>query len=82
MYTNSDPIGGKLAGPSKMWWQSERESAMAWDWAVTLAALITRGLAEITRLALAVEGRRVSSGLAGLGDLLLTRLALLAEIGQ
>ena len=39
----------------------------------SVAALITRGLAEITRLALAVGGEaRTLSGLAGLGDLLLT----------
>jgi glycerol-3-phosphate dehydrogenase (NAD(P)+) len=38
-----------------------------------LAALITRGLAEITRLAVAVGGRRETlAGLAGLGDLVLT----------
>jgi len=37
------------------------------------AALITRGLAEITRLASALGGRRETlSGLAGLGDLVLT----------
>jgi glycerol-3-phosphate dehydrogenase (NAD(P)+) len=39
----------------------------------TLAALITRGLAEVTRLAIALGGRpRTLSGLAGLGDLVLT----------
>jgi glycerol-3-phosphate dehydrogenase (NAD(P)+) len=38
-----------------------------------LAALITRGLAEITRLASAVGGKRETlSGLSGLGDLVLT----------
>lgn len=38
-----------------------------------LAALITRGLAEITRLALAMGGRpKTLAGLAGLGDLVLT----------
>jgi glycerol-3-phosphate dehydrogenase (NAD(P)+) len=38
-----------------------------------LAALVTRGLAEITRLASAVGGRRETlSGLSGLGDLVLT----------
>ncbi len=38
-----------------------------------LAALITRGLAEITRLASAAGGRRETlSGLSGLGDLVLT----------
>jgi glycerol-3-phosphate dehydrogenase (NAD(P)+) len=39
----------------------------------TLAALITRGLAEITRLAVAMGGTaKTLSGLAGLGDLVLT----------
>jgi glycerol-3-phosphate dehydrogenase (NAD(P)+) len=38
-----------------------------------LAALITRGLAELTRLACAVGGRRETlAGLSGLGDLVLT----------
>lgn len=38
-----------------------------------LAALITRGLAEITRLAVAMGGRpQTLAGLAGLGDLVLT----------
>ena len=38
-----------------------------------LAALITRGLAEISRLASAVGGRRDTlAGLSGLGDLVLT----------
>jgi glycerol-3-phosphate dehydrogenase (NAD(P)+) len=39
----------------------------------TMAALITRGLAEITRLAVAAGGSaRTLAGLAGLGDLVLT----------
>ena len=39
----------------------------------TMAALITRGLAEITRLAVACGARPMTlSGLAGLGDLVLT----------
>ena len=39
----------------------------------SIAALITRGLAEITRLAVAVGGEsRTLAGLAGLGDLVLT----------
>ena len=39
----------------------------------SVAALITRGLAEITRLAIALGGSaRTLSGLAGLGDLVLT----------
>ena len=39
----------------------------------SIAALITRGLAEITRLAVAMGGQpRTLAGLAGLGDLVLT----------
>jgi glycerol-3-phosphate dehydrogenase (NAD(P)+) len=39
----------------------------------TAAALITRGLAEITRLGCALGGRRETlAGLAGMGDLVLT----------
>jgi glycerol-3-phosphate dehydrogenase (NAD(P)+) len=39
----------------------------------TRAALITRGLAEMTRLAIAIGGRpQTLAGLAGLGDLVLT----------
>lgn len=39
----------------------------------TIAALITRGLAEMTRLAVAMGGRRATlAGLAGMGDLVLT----------
>jgi glycerol-3-phosphate dehydrogenase (NAD(P)+) len=39
----------------------------------TLAALVTRGLAEITRLAVAMGGQPATlAGLAGLGDLVLT----------
>ena len=38
-----------------------------------MAALITRGLAEMTRLVVACGGQRVTmAGLAGLGDLVLT----------
>ena len=41
------------------------------------ASLITRGLAELTRLALALGARRETlMGLAGLGDLLLTATSL------
>jgi glycerol-3-phosphate dehydrogenase (NAD(P)+) len=56
----------------------------------SVAALVTRGLAEITRLALIMGGsQRTLSGLAGLGDLVLTAtgnlsrnraLGMLAEI--
>jgi glycerol-3-phosphate dehydrogenase (NAD(P)+) len=45
-----------------------------------LAALITRGLAEITRLAVALGAQRETlSGLAGLGDLVLTCTGVLSR---
>ena len=45
-----------------------------------VAALITRGLAEITRLVVACGGRRETlSGLAGLGDLVLTAYGSLSR---
>jgi len=52
----------------------------------TVAALITRGLAEMTRLAAALGGRADTlSGLAGLGDLVLTCTGALSRnrrVGQ
>lgn len=47
------------------------------------AALITRGLAEVTRLVVACGGRRETlSGLAGLGDLVLTSYGTLSRNRQ
>src|SRR5262245_52637023 len=52
----------------------------------TVAALVTRGLAEITRLAVALGGRADTlAGLAGLGDLVLTCTGALSrnrKVGQ
>lgn len=74
LYTNSDVAGVELGAALK--------NVIAIGAGVcqglglgnnTLAALITRGLAEITRLAVAMGGQaRTLSGLAGLGDLVLT----------
>jgi glycerol-3-phosphate dehydrogenase len=74
LYTNSDPVGVELGASLK------NVIAIAAGvcsglglGANTLAALITRGLAEITRLAVAAGGQaRTLAGLAGLGDLVLT----------
>jgi glycerol-3-phosphate dehydrogenase (NAD(P)+) len=74
IYTNTDVIGTEIGGSVK------NVMAIAAGMAVGLgfgsnsvAALITRGLAEITRLARR-EGAQVETlmGLAGLGDLVLT----------
>jgi glycerol-3-phosphate dehydrogenase (NAD(P)+) len=74
LYTNDDVLGVELAGAMK--------NVIAIAAGVcqglgighnSLAALITRGLAEMTRLAVALGARQETlSGLAGLGDLVLT----------
>lgn len=74
VYTNQDVVGVELAGALK--------NVIALAAGVTAglgfghntqAALITRGLAEITRLGLAMGAERSTfSGLAGMGDLVLT----------
>lgn len=74
LYTNQDPIGVEVGAALK--------NVIAIAAGVcqglglgnnTLAALITRGLAEISRLAVAMGGQpKTLAGLAGLGDLVLT----------
>ena len=74
LYTNDDPAGVEIGAALK--------NTIAIGAGIcqglglgnnSIAALITRGLAEITRLAVAIGGQpRTLSGLAGLGDLVLT----------
>ncbi len=74
LYTNDDPVGVELGAALK--------NVIAVGAGVcaglrlgsnSTAALITRGLAEITRLAVAMGGQpQTLAGLAGLGDLVLT----------
>jgi len=74
LYRSPDPIGVEIGGSIK--------NVVAIGAGVlhgmglghnAMAALITRGLAEMTRLAVAMGGRaQTLSGLAGLGDLVLT----------
>ena len=74
LYTSSDTVGVELGGSVK--------NVVAVGAGVlfglglghnAMAALITRGLAEMTRLAVAMGGRvQTMAGLAGLGDLVLT----------
>ena len=74
IYTSTDVIGVELGGALK------NIIAIAAGVAVGMglghnstAALITRGIAEITRLAVACGGRRETlAGLSGVGDLVLT----------
>ena len=74
IYTSSDPIGVEIGGSIKnvIAIGSGVIHGMGFGHNVT-AALITRGLAEMTRLAVAMGGRaQTLAGLAGLGDLVLT----------
>jgi len=74
LYTNTDPVGVEVGAALK--------NVIAISAGIchglglgnnTQAALITRGLAEITRLAVAMGGEpKTLAGLAGLGDLVLT----------
>jgi len=74
LYTNSDPLGVEIGAALK--------NVIAIGAGICeglglghnpTAALITRGLAEITRLAVAMGGQaKTLAGLAGLGDLVLT----------
>lgn len=74
LYTSTDPIGVEIGGSVK--------NVVAIGAGVLhgmglghnpMAALITRGLAEMTRLAVALGGKpQTLAGLAGLGDLILT----------
>lgn len=74
IYTNSDVVGVELGGALK---NIIAIAAGICDGLGlghnSVAALITRGLAEVTRLAVACGGRAdTMAGLAGLGDLVLT----------
>ncbi len=74
VYTNNDVIGCELGGALKnivAIATGMGDGANAGD--NTRAAIITRGLAELTRLGVAMGGkRRTFAGLAGMGDLVAT----------
>ncbi|MBI5083412.1 MAG: NAD(P)-dependent glycerol-3-phosphate dehydrogenase [Acidobacteria bacterium] len=74
LYTNADPAGVEIGASLKnVIAIAAGVCAGLGLGANTMAALITRGLAEITRLAVAAGGQsRTLAGLAGLGDLVLT----------
>jgi glycerol-3-phosphate dehydrogenase (NAD(P)+) len=74
LYTNDDVLGVELAGAMKNVMAIAAGACQGLRLGSNpLAALITRGLAEMTRLAVALGARRETlSGLAGLGDLVLT----------
>jgi len=81
LYTNDDIVGVELGGAVKnVIALAAGVCAGLGLGANTIAALITRGLSEMTRLAMALGGRRDTlSGLAGLGDLVLTATGTLSR---
>ncbi len=74
LYTNDDVTGVELGGAVKnIIAIAAGVCAGLGLGSNTTAALVTRGLAEMTRLAVAMGGRRdTMAGLAGIGDLVLT----------
>ena len=74
VYTNADVVGVELAGALKNVIAVAAGCVAGLGFGHnTLAALITRGLAEITRLGVALGADKATfSGLAGMGDLVLT----------
>ena len=84
VYTNTDVIGSELGGPLKN--VIAISAGMGQGLGVgenTRAMVITRGLAEITRLGVAMGGRAETfSGLTGLGDLLTTCMSPLSRNRQ
>ncbi len=81
LYTNDDVIGTEIAGAVKnVIAIAAGVSAGLGLGTNTMAALVTRGLAEMTRLAVALGGRRETlAGLAGVGDLILTSTGALSR---
>ena len=81
LYTNDDVIGTEIAGAVKNVIAIAAGVCTGLELgANTTAALVTRGLAEMTRLAVALGGRRDTlAGLAGVGDLILTSTGALSR---
>jgi glycerol-3-phosphate dehydrogenase (NAD(P)+) len=84
LYTNDDVLGVELAGPMKNVMAIAAGACRGLGLGDnSLAALITRGLAEMTRLAVALGARAETlHGLAGLGDLVLTCTGALSRNRQ
>lgn len=81
VYTNNDVVGCELAGALKnviAIAAGMGDGAGAGD--NTRAAIITRGLAELSRLGIAMGGNPITfSGLAGMGDLIATCISPLSR---
>jgi glycerol-3-phosphate dehydrogenase (NAD(P)+) len=84
LYTNDDILGVELAGAMKNVIAIAAGTCQGLGLGTNvIAALITRGLAEMARLALALGARAETlNGLAGLGDLVLTCTGALSRNRQ
>jgi glycerol-3-phosphate dehydrogenase (NAD(P)+) len=84
LYTNDDVLGVELAGAMKNVIAIAAGACQGLGLGSNaIAALITRGLAEMSRLAIALGARSETlSGLAGLGDLVLTCTGALSRNRQ
>lgn len=84
LYTNDDVLGVELAGAMKNVIAIAAGACQGLGLGSNaIAALITRGLAEMSRLAIALGARAETlSGLAGLGDLVLTCTSALSRNRQ
>jgi glycerol-3-phosphate dehydrogenase (NAD(P)+) len=81
VYTNSDVIGVEIGGAIKnvMAIATGAASGLGLGYN-SAAALVTRGLAEMSRLGVRMDGRaETMAGLAGLGDLVLTCFGALSR---
>ena len=84
LYRNSDPVGVEMGAALKNVIAIAAGICQGLELGSNaLAALVTRGLAEITRLAVAMGGRPATlAGLSGLGDLVLTCIGDLSRNRQ
>ena len=74
VYTNPDVVGVELAGAIKNVIAIAAGASTGLGFGMnTMATLVTRGLAEMTRLGMALGGQQLTfGGLAGVGDLMAT----------
>jgi glycerol-3-phosphate dehydrogenase (NAD(P)+) len=84
LYTNADLTGVEIGASAKNIIAIAAGAVAGLNLgSIATAALVSRGLAEITRLAIACGGKRETlSGLAGLGDLVLTAYGALSRNRQ
>ena len=81
VYTNNDVIGAEVAGATKNVMAIGAGMVHGLGFGLnTMAAMVTRALAEVTRLGIALGGHPLTfGGLAGVGDLMATCLSDLSR---